>query len=173
MNRNLFMGASTLIMLIITSTVLAQEENIMFQKGLASWYSPSLAGARTASGEAYVPTKLTAAHRTLPFGTFVRVTNLHNDKSIVVRINDRGPFINGRVIDLSQSAADYIGMTRQGIAQVKIDLSTPSNASIPLNQQPSSSSLQTQEFPNDPLILTGLVRELSMQFYYFSWQITR
>jgi rare lipoprotein A len=70
---------------------------------LASRYSEK--GGMTASGEAYSPTKLTAAHRTLPFGTLVRVTNLNNGRTIVVRINDRGPFVSRRVIDLSQAAA--------------------------------------------------------------------
>ena len=171
MNRNLFMGAFIIITLLFVGLAPAQGENLGLQKGLASWYSPSLVGARTASGEPYVPTKLTAAHRTLPFGTYVSVTNLHNNKSVVVRINDRGPFIQGRVIDLSQTAADQIDMTRQGIAQVKVDLY--SNRSGFVSQPTLAIDSQPQTFPSDPLILLGLVRELSTQFYYFSWQTTR
>lgn len=83
--------------------------------GLASYYK---SGKKTANGERFNPNGLTAAHRTLPFGTRVRVTNLRNGKSVVVRINDRGPFIRGRVIDLSLGAANFVGMTKSGVAKV-------------------------------------------------------
>ncbi|MDX3926678.1 MAG: septal ring lytic transglycosylase RlpA family protein [Shinella sp.] len=83
--------------------------------GRASWYALT---SRTASGERMNPAKLTAAHRSLRFGTKVRVTNSRNGKSVVVRINDRGPFIRGRVIDLSKAAASHIGMIRSGHAKV-------------------------------------------------------
>ncbi len=88
--------------------------------GVASWYGPGFRGRKTASGERFRPSALTAAHRTLPFGTRVRVTNLSNSKSVVVRINDRGPFTGGRIIDLSQRAAKKIGMIRSGTAKVKV-----------------------------------------------------
>src|ERR1700685_197209 len=84
---------------------------------LASRYSGT--GGTTASGEAYSPTKLTAAHRTLPFGTMVRVTNLANGRSIVVRVNDRGPFVKNRVIDLSQAAAQQLQFS--GLAPVSLE----------------------------------------------------
>jgi len=87
-------------------------------KGRASWYGPRFAGRRTASGERFDPRKLTAAHKTLPLGTRVRVTNLHNGRSVLVRINDRGPYVGGRVIDLSQAAARQLGMLRRGVASV-------------------------------------------------------
>lgn len=90
--------------------------------GLASWYGSEYAGNRTASGEIFNPHKLTAAHKTLPFSTIVRVTNLENGKSVVVRINDRGPFIPGRIIDLSHAAAGRIDMVRQGIVRVKLEI---------------------------------------------------
>ncbi len=83
--------------------------------GHASWYALT---SMTASGERMNPAKLTAAHRTLPFGTKVKVTNKRNGKSVVVRINDRGPFIKGRVIDVSKAAARTIGMVRSGTANV-------------------------------------------------------
>jgi len=86
--------------------------------GVASYYGPKFHGKKTASGEVFDMYKLTAAHRTLPFGTRVRVTNLENSKSVVVRINDRGPFIKGRIIDLSFEAARRIGIT--GLAKVKL-----------------------------------------------------
>lgn len=88
--------------------------------GIASWYGPGFAGRKTANGERFNPNALTAAHRKLPFGTSVKVTNLSNDKSIVVRINDRGPFIRGRIIDLSKRAAQKIGLTKTGTAKVKV-----------------------------------------------------
>lgn len=90
--------------------------------GRASYYGRRFAGRRTASGERFDPGALTAAHRTLPFGSRVRVTNLDNDRSVVVRINDRGPFAHRRVIDLSYAAADTIGMIRSGTAPVRIEL---------------------------------------------------
>lgn len=88
--------------------------------GIASWYGPGFAGRKTACGERYKPMGLTAAHRTLPFGTHVKVTNLENDKSVVVRINDRGPYVRGRIIDLSKGAAKKIGLIATGTAKVKI-----------------------------------------------------
>jgi len=87
--------------------------------GKAALASRSESGGMTASGEAYSPTKLTAAHRTLPFGTMVRVTNLANGRSIVVRINDRGPFVKNRVIDLSQAAAQQLQFS--GLAPVSLE----------------------------------------------------
>ena len=90
--------------------------------GEASWYGPGFYGNRTASGEIYRPGTMTAAHRTLPFGTKVRVTNLWNGRSAVIRINDRGPFIDHRVIDLGHGAASELGLTASGIAQVKLEV---------------------------------------------------
>ena len=90
--------------------------------GQASWYGPGFYGNRTASGEVFRPGTLTAAHRTLPFGTRVRVTNLWNGRTTVVRINDRGPFHNGRVIDLAHGAAHELGLTASGVAQVRLEV---------------------------------------------------
>lgn len=90
--------------------------------GMASYYGKELAGNRTASGERFNPNQLTAAHRTLPFGSLVRVTNTSNGDSVIVRINDRGPFSHGRVIDVSHAAAREIGMHRSGTARVKLAL---------------------------------------------------
>ncbi len=92
------------------------------QRGKASYYDDSFAGKRTASGEIYNPKKLTAAHRTLPFGTRVRVINLFNDKSVIVRINDRGPFIKSRIIDLSRAAAERLDMIENGVVEVFIEV---------------------------------------------------
>ena len=87
--------------------------------GEASWYGPGFFGNRTANGEVYRRGTMTAAHRTLPFGTKVRVTNLWNGRSEVIRINDRGPFVHHRVIDLGHGAASSLGLTASGIAQVR------------------------------------------------------
>jgi rare lipoprotein A len=88
--------------------------------GLASWYGQQHQGLKTASGERFDMNKLTAAHRTLPFGTRLRVTNVENGKSVVVRVNDRGPHVSGRVLDLSHRAAQALGMTEGGVARVEV-----------------------------------------------------
>ena len=100
----------------------AQPNVVSVSTGEASWYGPGFYGNRTASGEVFRPGTLTAAHRTLPFGTKVRVTNLWNGRSAVVRINDRGPFIGHRVIDLAHGAATQLGLVASGIAQVKLEV---------------------------------------------------
>ena len=88
--------------------------------GEASYYGAKFDGRRTASGETFDSSALTAAHRTLPFGTLVKVTNLASGRSVVLRINDRGPFVSGRVIDLSLAAARRLGMVHSGTAQVRL-----------------------------------------------------
>lgn len=90
--------------------------------GEASYYSERHQGARTASGERYNKRAMTAAHPSLAFGTRVRVINLNNQRNVVVRINDRGPFVGGRIIDLSRAAAEQIGMIRSGVAPVRIEV---------------------------------------------------
>jgi rare lipoprotein A len=97
-------------------------EGAALGSGQASYYAQKFAGRRTASGEAYSPGALTAAHRTAPFGSRVRVTHLGNGRSVIVRVNDRGPWTRGRVIDLSYAAAEKIGLHRSGTAQVKLTL---------------------------------------------------
>lgn len=88
--------------------------------GMASWYGGKFHGRKTASGERYNQGAMTAAHKTLPFGTRVRVTHARTGNSVVVRINDRGPFIRGRIIDLSRAAASQIGLTATGVAPVRV-----------------------------------------------------
>lgn len=90
--------------------------------GIASWYGPGFHGKRTANGERYDQNALTAAHRTLPMPSMVRVTNLENGRSIKVRINDRGPFKNARIIDLSRRAADLLGFRKRGTAKVRVEI---------------------------------------------------
>ena len=110
-----------------------------YQVGKASWYGELFNGKATASGEAYDMFKLTAAHPELPLGSFVRVTNLNNQRSVVVRINDRGPITPGRVIDLSYKAAEILQFSRKGIQKVRIDL---------VDQQ--ATLLASENLPNYP-----------------------
>lgn len=90
------------------------------QRGKASYYADKFNGRKTASGERFRNSKLTAAHKTIPFGTKVTVTNLRNGKKVKVKINDRGPFVAGRIIDLSKKAARRIDMVNEGVGEVKI-----------------------------------------------------
>ena len=90
--------------------------------GQASWYGPGFSGNRTASGSIFRPNAMTAAHRSLPFGTRVRVTNLNNGRSQIVTIDDRGPFVGGRIIDLSEGAARVLGMKSSGVATVRVEV---------------------------------------------------
>lgn len=93
--------------------------------GVASWYGGRFNGRRTANGETYDMNALTAAHRTLPFGTIVDVTNLENGKTVRLRINDRGPFVRGRIIDTSRRAAEELGFLIDGTARVRLRIVAP------------------------------------------------
>lgn len=115
--------------LIYSSTVFTQPDcfakasiDIHAQKGIASWYGKRFHGRKTAAGERYNMYELTAAHRYLPLGSIVKVRNLTNNRQVTVRINDRGPYIRGRIIDLSLAAACELRMVRQGIATVKLEV---------------------------------------------------
>ena len=111
-------GAGAIVALAVAGASLTDnsaEASANSNCGSASWYALY---SRTASGEMMNPAKLTAAHKSLPFGTKLQVTNRNNGKSVVVRINDRGPFIKGRIVDLSKAAASQIGMIRSGHAPI-------------------------------------------------------
>lgn len=126
------------------------------QEGTASWYGPGFHGKVTASGEVYDKEGLSAAHKTLPFGTYLRVISLDNGSSVVVRVNDRGPYAKGRIIDLSEAAARMLGMIPSGTARVRLELipaeealawkggtpdgSRPSDAVRPDGSPPSSAA---------------------------------
>ena len=107
------------------------------ERGVASWYGTEFHGLRTSTGEPYDMFAMTAAHKTLPLPCYARVTNLSNGRNVVVRINDRGPFVANRVIDLSYSAAARLDMIRNGTAFVQVEVLTPAapslNASMPVN----------------------------------------
>ncbi len=101
------------------------------ETGMASWYGGKFQGRETASGEIFDTNNLTAAHKTLPFGTMVKVVNIENEREIVVRINDRGPFVAGRIIDLSRAAANELEMVGAGVANVCIEVvSSPVNPGL-------------------------------------------
>ena len=101
------------------------ERNLKYDEtGVGSWYGDEFAGRLTANGEIFDPNKVSAAHKTLPMPSVVRVTNLDNGKSLVVRVNDRGPFVSGRIIDLSREAARLIGYKDSGIARVRVQILT-------------------------------------------------
>lgn len=99
----------------------APSQPTMMETGLASWYGPKFHGKLTASGEVFNQEKFTAAHPTLPWGSRVKVTNLDNGKSVEVRINDRGPFGRGRIIDVSRAAARALGMVGRGVTTVRLE----------------------------------------------------
>jgi rare lipoprotein A len=103
------------------ASIPAPSQPTTLETGLASWYGPKFHGKRTASGEVFNQEKFTAAHRTLPWGSKVKVTNLDNGKSVEVRINDRGPFGKGRIIDVSRAAATALGMLGRGITTVRVE----------------------------------------------------
>ena len=106
------------------------------EKGIASWYGEPYHGRRTASGEVYDMHAMTAAHKTLPFGTVVKVDRRDTGADVKVRINDRGPFIEGRIIDLSYAAAKIIGLDIDGVAPVKIKVVGREDAPLPSSQPP-------------------------------------
>ena len=110
------------------------------ETGIASWYGPSFYGQRTANGERFDAEAITAAHRTLPMPVNVRVTNLDNGRSLVVRINDRGPFAKGRIIDVSEHAAKLLGFYGQGTARVRVTY--VSQAPLPNGQMPSATPIE-------------------------------
>lgn len=113
------------IIILLSAVLFAFESNAQksyVKTGIASFYADKFEGRPTANGEIYYHAKRTAAHRTLPFGSIVKVTNLENNKYVVVRVNDRGPFVDNRIIDLSKSAANELDFVEKGLAKVKVEL---------------------------------------------------
>lgn len=129
-------GLITFILLLAAAPVAAQDSApaaapaapTLLASGTASYYGDAHAGNRTASGERFDPDDMTAAHRSLPFGTRLRVTDPSTGRSVIVRVNDRGPFHKGRIIDLSEAAARELGIVRRGRAQVEIALASEAAA---------------------------------------------
>lgn len=121
MNRIVKIMVFIAVCFTLLSSLLWSNDQPYRESGGASWYGPGFHGRITASGERFNTNDLTAAHKTLPFGTRVQVTNTANGKSVVVRINDRGPFVKGRIIDLSRAAAELLDMLESGTAQVTVE----------------------------------------------------
>ncbi len=125
----------------VTATAPVVNRQHWYQFGRASWYGHALQGMPTASGEAYDMNALTCAHRYLPLGSLVRVTNLRNHRSLVVRVNDRGPFLETRVVDLSYAAAQRLGFSQRGTVKVRLDL---------VDAKPSRTEVALLTTPNHP-----------------------
>jgi rare lipoprotein A len=117
-----------------------------YQVGTASWYGQQFQGKETASGEPFDMRDFTAAHPSLPLGTFLKVTNLRNGKAVVVRVNDRGPVVEGRIIDLSYNAARALGFRDRGLQRVRLDLYNP--ATRPSSGNTAMAMLQPVAKPN-------------------------
>src|SRR5699024_3530194 len=117
------------------------------QTGIASWYGRQFHGQRTSSGEPYDMFRMTAAHKTLPLPSYVRVTNLRSGKQVIVRVNDRGPFHDGRIIDLSYVAALKLGIVRHGSAPVRIETVTATDVAAPVVAQRTPPAAAKQAAP--------------------------
>jgi rare lipoprotein A len=142
--------------ILLLSAALASADPEM--QGMASWYGGKFHGRLTSNGEIFDTNTLTAAHKTLPFGTLVKVTNLDNGKSVVVRINDRGPFVEGRIIDLSRAGAEGIDMVGQGVAHVSLEIvGFATNMDLYAIQVGAYAVEKNAERTRDALVEAGLV----------------
>lgn len=139
-----------LILVIVVGINCTKAQNTEYIKtGVASFYADKFEGRTTANGEVYYHPKKTAAHRSLPFGSIVKVTNLENNKYVVVRINDRGPFVSNRIIDLSKSAAHELGFIGKGLANVKIELIASVNDLPQGNEQITEKQVSAEYYKLD------------------------
>ncbi len=142
MNKS-FLRFFLLLFLMIQFNVFFAQKNYN-KTGKASYYADKFEGRKTASGEIYKQSKLTAAHRSLPFGTRLKVTNIKNGKSVIVRVNDRGPFVKGRIIDLSKRAASEINLIKMGVAEVKVE-QVRDKANIDFKRQENGNAVKLEE----------------------------
>lgn len=148
------LGTLGIIFILFSSCATVPDEKSPYtQEGIASWYGPGFHGKTTSNKEIYNMNDMTAAHRTLPFGTYVMVTNLNNAKTVTVRINDRGPFVKDRIIDLSYAAAQVIDMIDAGTAPVRIEVLA--ELSPPLDSQKFSIQLGSFTRRDNALALEG------------------
>jgi rare lipoprotein A len=131
-----------MLILLTANLLVAQNTAPHETEGLASWYGGKFQGRLTASGEVFDTNELTAAHKTLPFGTVVEVTHLASGRTVRVRINDRGPFVASRIIDLSRAAAESLGMTGEGVAEVRLQIVSQPEAPVRTIQIGSFSDIQ-------------------------------
>jgi len=126
-----------------------KEEDAYDQIGMASWYGKDFHGKKTANGEYFNMNALTAAHKTLPLPTFVKVTNLSNGRSIVLRVNDRGPFVNDRLIDVSRRGAQLLGFQKQGVTRVRVQ-GVDAQGNLPLGVRAPIQTARTAQPPTKP-----------------------
>jgi rare lipoprotein A len=138
--KNYFLSIIIILIIGLSNSSFAQK-NTRTETGKASWYGSKYHGKKTSSGEVYNKNEMTAAHNTLPFGTKVKVTNLANDESVIVRINDRGPYVGHRIIDVSEVAARKLGFHQKGIGKVKVEV-VPDSYSL---QEPNFITIYTIE----------------------------
>ncbi len=135
-----------------------EDADVVLQEGVASWYGPGFHGRRTSSGEVYDANDTTAAHRTLPFDTIVRVVDTETDEYVTVRINDRGPYVGDRIIDLSRAAADALGMLESGTAHVRLEL-VEAGGPIPDDLDQERFTIQLGEY-SGPLYANRFAEEI-------------
>jgi len=142
LNRTLLLLAASFVALPIVG-VLAEDEPVLQQQGEASYYADKFHGRKTATGETFSQNKLTAASRDLPLGTHVTVTNQENGKSVDVKVNDRGPYVDGRVIDLSKKAAEKLDMKDDGVAPVTVEARPSAQPTEELKQAVQEKAAET------------------------------
>lgn len=146
MNRTRLVRAQFYATLLAALLAIFLPANLAAEEGLASWYGGHFQGRQTANGEIFDTNQLTAAHKSLPFGTIVQVMHKENGKTVQVRINDRGPFVAGRIIDLSRAAADAIGLTAQGVAPVKLTILQQGSGPAGLPSRPHHVTIQVASY---------------------------
>jgi len=156
MKKNFLFLLVLFVSVLIPFQLLAQNEEVFRQEGIASWYGREFEGRPTASGEIFDASALTAAHPALPFGTMIVVTNQHNNKSVTVRVNDRGPFIPARILDVSRAAAEQLDMIVTGTAPVTVTSVQPVVMSAPAiaASSPSIISAAAPVITNQPVVVS-------------------
>jgi rare lipoprotein A len=143
--------ATILLTIALMTLIITRSTGQITEMGLASYYDDKFEGRITASGQTFSQAKLTAAHRTFPFGTIIKVINLENNLSVEVTINDRGPFVNERVIDLSKAAAKKIGLIANGVVRVKIEVvSLPDTKEVSVDQKTTQNTQEQTKKTIEP-----------------------
>jgi rare lipoprotein A len=145
-DRKCFILTVIIFLFIGVSQPTFAQSNDKTQIGSASWYGSKYHGRKTSSGERYNKNEMTAAHKTLPFGTLVKVTNPANDKSVVLRINDRGPFVGNRIIDVSEAAARKLNIHAAGVAKVKVEVIDKKEVAKASASEKGSYTIQTASY---------------------------
>lgn len=158
------MRTITLIALFILAILQGYAQVGYTQEGIASFYAEKFEGRTTASGESYSFRKATCAHLNLPFGTLVKVTNLANNQSVIVRVNDRGPFVPDRIIDISRSAAEKLGFANSGTAKVKIEV-VETSSQVNANKNSSTVQIASTQTSTQKLIEVNQIAQSESELY--------